>query len=114
MEQKNDAQEDVLLTPQEVAKILRLKVKTLEVWRYRKKGPESTKSGGRVRYWKSVIDAYLKSNESGYSVGEIAGSLLVGAFTCGLLIYCLFGSEAEARRDYAETWCARTERGCHE
>lgn len=57
---------DELLTPPEVAKILQVKVETLEAWRGMLKGPPFIRltNGKRapIRYRKSAIESYLTSS----------------------------------------------------
>ena len=56
--------QDRLLTPPQVAEILRVNVTTLEAWRGRRIGPAWIKLGdgkrGAIRYRQSEIDAYLQ------------------------------------------------------
>jgi hypothetical protein len=56
-----------LLTPQQVADILRIKKGTLEVWRAKRIGPAWIKLGdgkrSLVRYRKEVIDEYLRTQD---------------------------------------------------
>jgi excisionase family DNA binding protein len=55
-----------LLTPGEVAEILRVQVSTLQEWRRLKKGPPYTRLGHRtVRYRRAVIDAWLEQRQDG-------------------------------------------------
>ncbi|MBX5153217.1 helix-turn-helix domain-containing protein [Rhizobium sp. NLR8a] len=51
------------LTGPEAAAYLRVTEVTLARWRSTKRGPEYTKSGGRVLYRVSVLLDYLKKNE---------------------------------------------------
>jgi hypothetical protein len=48
-----------LLTPQEVAKILRIPVGTLAQWRYRRIGPPYLKIGHHVRYKAEALGAWI-------------------------------------------------------
>lgn len=48
-----------LLTPDELAAKLRVKVGTLYAWRNRRTGPPSLKVGGSVRYRRSDVDEWL-------------------------------------------------------
>lgn len=48
-----------LMTPQEVARRLRVDTKTLANWRYLGRGPAYMKDGGVVRYPVEALDAYL-------------------------------------------------------
>lgn len=54
-----------LLTPREVAEILKVSTDTLETWRAKRAGPTWMKLGDSkrspVRYRRSDIDAYLKA-----------------------------------------------------
>lgn len=60
---------DHLLTPKEVADLLRVSPATLEAWRQTQTGPKWVKLGegkrAPVRYRKSDIDAYLSEHVSG-------------------------------------------------
>lgn len=48
-----------LMTPQEVARYLRVDTKTLANWRYLGRGPAYMKDGGVVRYTRDAFAAYL-------------------------------------------------------
>jgi hypothetical protein len=48
-----------LLTPQEVASILRIPVGTLAQWRYRRIGPPYLKIGHHVPYKAEALDAWI-------------------------------------------------------
>lgn len=51
---------DRLLTPDEVAELLRVKPDTLRVWRYyRDRGPSFVKVGSAVRYRESDVERWL-------------------------------------------------------
>lgn len=53
---------DELLTPEEVSAILKVKTQTLAEWRfYRRELHKHIKVGGRVRYLRSVVRAYIES-----------------------------------------------------
>jgi predicted DNA-binding transcriptional regulator AlpA len=56
-----------LLTPREVALLLKVNVETLEAWRAKKQGPKSIKLGdgmrSPVRYRRTDIEAYLAEGE---------------------------------------------------
>ncbi len=52
-----------LLTPQEVADLLRVPVRTLERWRYRGDGPDSLRVGRHVRYRPGDVDYWLTNQE---------------------------------------------------
>jgi len=49
-----------LLTQDDVAVILNVKIRTLEDWRYRKRGPAYVLVGDLVRYRHADIIAYLE------------------------------------------------------
>ena len=49
-----------LLTESEVADIFRLKVRTLQSWRHKKKGPPYFKDGGLIRYRASDVEEHLE------------------------------------------------------
>lgn len=59
---------DPLLTPKEVAGILKVHLETLEQWRGRDAGPSWIKLGNArtspVRYRQSAIDKYLNAQEN--------------------------------------------------
>ena len=48
-----------LLTPDEVAQLLRVDERTLANWRYRGIGPVFTKLGGLVRYSRPDLDSFV-------------------------------------------------------
>lgn len=50
-----------LMTPQEMARRLRVDTKTLANWRYLGRGPAYMKDGGVVRYSREALDAYLNA-----------------------------------------------------
>ena len=50
-----------LLTSQQVADILGVKIDTVEKWRGQKRGPAFIRVGGLVRYRPSAIEFYLES-----------------------------------------------------
>lgn len=50
---------DDLLTPAEVAGMLRVAPKTLRNWRYLGTGPAHVTVGGRARYRRRAVDDYL-------------------------------------------------------
>lgn len=52
-----------LLTPSEVAVLLRVRVSTLRAWRSRGKGPSYVKIGGRVLYRRSAVEQYVASRD---------------------------------------------------
>jgi len=49
-----------LLTPQEVARVLRVDTKTLANWRYLGRGPGFMKDGGVVRYSREALTAWMR------------------------------------------------------
>lgn len=51
--------DDVLLSIEEVAAIVRLPVATLRYWRHLGSGPRSFKVGRHVRYWRSQVLEWL-------------------------------------------------------
>jgi excisionase family DNA binding protein len=54
------AKVEKLLTPEEVADLLQVKVETLHQWRWQGKGPRAVKSGRRfLRYRPSDVNAWL-------------------------------------------------------
>lgn len=59
-------QDDELMTPHEAAARLKVHKETLEAWRAQRKGPKWIKLGeskrSPVRYRRSDIEAYLKTN----------------------------------------------------
>lgn len=63
--ERNEPSVDSLLTPAEVARLLRVTPATLANWRARGDGPEFVKLGpsrqAPVRYYPSVIDAWISS-----------------------------------------------------
>lgn len=50
-----------MLSQQQVAQILGVSTKTLEYWRWKKKGPKFLKIGRLARYRESDIIAYIQS-----------------------------------------------------
>ncbi len=65
---KADVQSDRLLTTQDAANYLSIKVQTLSLWRSHGKGPSYIKLGGVVRYEMEVIRNYLQKRRVGISV----------------------------------------------
>jgi excisionase family DNA binding protein len=55
---------DELLTVAEVAAITKAEPPTLYAWRHHGKGPRSFKLGGRVVYYRSAVEAWLKAREA--------------------------------------------------
>ena len=52
---------DKLLTESEIAHIFGLKVRTLQNWRHKKKGPPYFKDGGLIRYRASDVEEHIAS-----------------------------------------------------
>ena len=50
-----------LLRPEDVANLLGVPAKTLEMWRYRGTGPRFVKLGRLVRYVESDLDEWVRS-----------------------------------------------------
>jgi excisionase family DNA binding protein len=48
-----------LLTTEEAAALLRLAPSTLRVWRYKRTGPKSFRTGGKVLYRRDDVEAWL-------------------------------------------------------
>ncbi len=57
------ARSDGLLTPEEVAAWLRVRVELLYKWRYSKTGPPSFRIGRYVRYRSEYVSAWLDAQE---------------------------------------------------
>lgn len=51
-----------MLTPAELAELVRRSPGTLRNWRYRGEGPAYTTAGGRVRYARPDVEAWLASH----------------------------------------------------
>lgn len=62
--------DDVLLTIEEVAGILRTPQATLRYWRYLDKGPYGFKIGRRVFYWRSEVYRWLRGQETAGARGR--------------------------------------------
>lgn len=64
---KRSTTASTLLTPVEVASRLGLSEGTLRNWRVanRRQGPAFVKTGGRVRYRESAVEAWLDAHEAG-------------------------------------------------
>lgn len=54
---------DEWLSPQELADIFRIPVRTVYGWRYRGEGPRGLKIGRHVRYRASDIEAWLATRD---------------------------------------------------
>jgi hypothetical protein len=52
-----------LLTQSDLAQRWKISPRTLERWRYLKRGPRFIKVGGRVRYRLSDVEAFEQANE---------------------------------------------------
>lgn len=50
---------DALLTPGEVAELLRVPVSTLHTWRYHGEGPAAVRVGRHVRYSRADVQRWL-------------------------------------------------------
>lgn len=50
---------DQVLTPEETAQYLKVPLRTLDAWRYRRTGPAYMKVGRHIRYRRSDVDAFL-------------------------------------------------------
>jgi excisionase family DNA binding protein len=55
---------DPLLTPAETAEYLKVSVRTLDAWRYRKTGPRFIHLGRHVRYRRSALEDFLRELEA--------------------------------------------------
>lgn len=54
-----------LLTPRDVAQLLRVELSTLRTWRHRRKGPPSYRlDSGAVRYDRDAVEAYLAAQKA--------------------------------------------------
>lgn len=58
-----------LLTPVEVAEVLKVTVNTLAVWRHRKQGPPYIAVESRVRYPRAGLCTWLEERASTSAVG---------------------------------------------
>lgn len=58
---------DELLTPEEVAKMLRHEAPTLERWRSTGYGPRYVKFGRRVAYRREAVEAWIRSQERSHT-----------------------------------------------
>jgi excisionase family DNA binding protein len=61
---------EVLLDPEEVAKMLGVRVRTLQTWRSRRQGPTYVKVGKLVRYKSADVMAYIERHR--IDVGQAA------------------------------------------
>lgn len=62
---------EALLTPEETAKILGVRPRTLQAWRYKKRGPEFVRLGHKtVRYSPTAISTYIKAVAAGNEARE--------------------------------------------
>lgn len=52
-----------ILTPAEIGTFLGVSEKTLAQWRSQRKGPSYHKIGGRVRYFRSDIEAWINQHK---------------------------------------------------
>ena len=55
---------NVLLTETELARYLRVSVRTLQLWRQKSIGPPSIKIGGVIRYRREAVITYLQDISS--------------------------------------------------
>lgn len=62
------ARAEALMSPEELAALVGVKVRTLANWRYRGTGPQYIKPGGSVRYRAGDVEAWLTSRTRG---GEV-------------------------------------------
>ena len=58
-----------LLSSADVAELLDVSERTLEFWRYARKGPAYLKVGKRVRYRPADVEAYLEANRQSAEAG---------------------------------------------
>lgn len=66
---------DELLTPEQVAAALRIKLRTLADWRSSGRNPLAwIKVGGRVRYRRSDVDAWLESQSRTSTAVAVRGA----------------------------------------
>ena len=52
-----------LLTPREAADYLKVPLRTLDAWRYRRQGPNFMKIGRRVRYTRAQLDEFCEQSQ---------------------------------------------------
>ena len=52
---------DPLMTPAEVSDYLKISVRSLDAWRYRRTGPAFIHVGRHVRYRQSAVEAFIDS-----------------------------------------------------
>jgi len=57
------ADEDGVMTPEEVARFLRVPVKTLYTWRYMRVGPPASRVGRHLRYRREAVTTWLVGQE---------------------------------------------------
>ena len=65
-----DDTEDVILTLDEAAKLVRTPVATLRYWRHMGTGPRSFRVGRAVRYWRGDVVAWLHEQTIHSGVGS--------------------------------------------
>ena len=70
-------EETVYLTPLQAARIVGLSAKTLARYRVKGKGPVFAKLGGRVRYLREDVDAWVRSRRRASTRDD--GTVLTGA-----------------------------------
>ena len=56
---------NMLMTPAELSAYLKVPERTLQQWRYQRRGPRYTKAGQHVRYAAADVENWLRSNQSG-------------------------------------------------
>jgi hypothetical protein len=64
------ADPDVLLTETQVAEILNLSIRTLQMWRVRRAGPKYVQVGRAVRYRRRDLIAWIDANTIGSPTGR--------------------------------------------
>ena len=53
---------EIMLRPEELADLLRMKPDSLTLWRHRNRGPNFVKLGSRVLYPESAVNDWLAAN----------------------------------------------------
>jgi len=66
---KTTAERVALMSPRELSDYAGPAVQTLAIWRTKDKGPRYIKTGGRIRYRLSDVDAWLEANTTGGDAG---------------------------------------------
>ena len=62
---------EALCTTREAAALLGLSHRTLQRWRYERRGPRHYRVGGAVRYRRGDLLAFLDESEVGYGVDGV-------------------------------------------